>query len=124
MRQHLSPVVGTSRGQRLDPASHGHMLRGARGARNLPVGDLAHDRMQERVLGLARQRGATLAANELFTLERVQQALHVGMLPRLDGRHGARPEHLPDHRGVVKKRLLFAGQSVDARGHEPVDGVR
>ena len=67
--------VSSARPERLDPLRRAPVLLGPRGARDLAVGDVAHEHVPERVLALAGDRRAALAADELLALERVQPFL-------------------------------------------------
>jgi hypothetical protein len=75
VRDQLSVVVRPA--ERLDPLHRRYVLAGARFARDLAVGDLAHEHMAERVLGLARDRGAALAPDEALALERMERRRRV-----------------------------------------------
>src|SRR5439155_24080934 len=75
VRDQLGVVVRTA--ERLDPRNRGEVLLRARRARNLPVRDLTHEHVAERVLGFARDGRAALAPDETFALERVQRRSRV-----------------------------------------------
>src|SRR5262245_65305138 len=61
----------------LDPGCRGEVLRGAVGARDLPVGDVANEQVAERVLAVLDDRGRALAADELPAAEVVQSPLEI-----------------------------------------------
>ncbi len=73
MHEHLDVVVRALRGQRLDPRRRPLMTPSPTGARDLPVGDVPHERVAERILGFARHRGMAFAPYELLQLEGVEQ---------------------------------------------------
>ena len=96
--------------ERLDPLGDAPMLRGSIGARDLPVRDVADERVRERELALALDRRASLAADEPLSLEGMEERGRV----RLCAPERAGPEHLPDDRGVEQQALLGVG--LDRRG--------
>ena len=73
VREHLRVVFAP--GQLLDPCRRREVLGGPLGARDLAVGDVAHEQVAEGVLALAGDRARTLAADELLALELVQRSL-------------------------------------------------
>ncbi len=83
------------------------MLDLARSARDLAVGDVANEHVAEGVLGLARDGGAPLAADELLALERVQALLDCPALAPAERRERAEPEDLADDGGVLEQLLLL-----------------
>ena len=93
-------VLGTA--ERLDPLGDAPVLRGALGARDLPVRDVADERVRERELALALDRRAPLAADEALALERVERR---GRCVRVASER-ARPEDLADDGRVLQERLL------------------
>ena len=50
VREHLRPILGAVVGERLDPLGRAAVARRRGGARDLPVGDVAHEHVPERVL--------------------------------------------------------------------------
>src|SRR6185312_3114023 len=66
-------VVVAAGPELLDPGGREQVLLGAPRARKQAVGDLADERVPERVLVLAADRGRLLAADQLPALERAQQ---------------------------------------------------
>ena len=75
MSHHLRPIGGSVGREGLDPCGGRAMLRGAVRARNLPVGDVADERVRERVLLLSRHRAAPLAPDELLPEQRAEELL-------------------------------------------------
>ena len=73
MHEHLDVVVRALCGQRLDPRRRALMTPSPAGARDLPVGDVPHERVAERVLRFAGHRGVAFAPYELLELEGVEQ---------------------------------------------------
>jgi hypothetical protein len=97
--EHLGVVVGAAK--RLDPFRRGEMLVHAGGAGDLAVGDVAHEQVAERVLGLALDRRAAGALDELLALEPEQRFFRRPTLDAADRPHGADPKDLADNRGVL-----------------------
>ena len=114
VRNHLCVILGTT--ERLDPLGGTRVLLRPLGARNLPVRDVAHQDMLERELRLAGDRAAPRALHELLLLQRVQALLA--------DTERAEPEHLAQHRGVLQHRLLLRRQPIQARGDDPLHGLR
>ena len=120
MREHLDPVVGAVARERADPLGAEAMLVDAPRARDLPVGDVADERVQERVLRLAGDRGAALAADELLPLERVERLVELELHAAADRGQPGGPEDLADHGGVLDELLLGGRERVEARGDHPL----
>ena len=91
VRNHLGVIFRTT--ERLDPLGGTRVFLRPLGARNLPVGDVAHQDVLERELRLAGDRTAPRALQELLLLQRVQALLTDTERPE--------PEHLAKHRGVL-----------------------
>ena len=106
--EHLGVVLGAVAGEGREPFRGAPVLLRPLRARDLAVGDVADERVEEGVLRLAGDRGAAVAADELLPLERVQDAL-------VRARQRARPEDLADHRRVLQERLLLRREPVDPR---------
>ena len=64
--------------ERLDPLSRGQVFDGARGARYLPVRDVANEQVPERVLGLSLDRGPARTLHKLLALQPEQRLLRLG----------------------------------------------
>ncbi len=73
--------------------------------------------MTERVLGLAGDCRAPLAAHELVSLECVQTLLQPPPLPA----EGAQPEAPAHDRSVLEQFLLLGGERVQAGGDDALD---
>ena len=114
VRNHLRVILGTT--ERLDPLGGTRVFLRPLGARNLPVRDVAHQDVLERELRLTGDRAAPRALHELLLLQRVQALLADTERPE--------PEHLAQHRGVLQRRLLLRRQPVQARGDDPLHGLR
>ena len=54
--EHLGVVLGAVAGERTDPLRDATVLLGPLGARDLAVGDVTDERVEERVLGLPGDR--------------------------------------------------------------------
>ena len=116
VREHLGVILVTP--ELLDPFAGEAVLLGPSGAWNLAVRHVAHEQVSERVLALTRDRGTTLATDELLSLEPVQRGLGRGAVDTADLRRRAEPEHLPEHGGVLEERLLVFGQRVEPGGDD------
>ena len=73
VREQLGAVLAPVLGQRLDPARDTDVPVDALGPRKLPVHGVAHERVDESVLGRAEHRRPPLAAEELLAPERAEQ---------------------------------------------------
>ena len=100
MREHLGVVLGAVACDGGEPFRRAAVLLRPLRPRDLPVGDVADERVEECVLRLPRDRGAAVAADELLPLERVEDAL-------VRAGQRARPEDLADHRRVLEEGLLL-----------------
>ena len=67
--EHLGAVLGAIVAERADPGGRGLVLLRAGRSGDLVVGDVAHEHVPERVLGIATHRAAPRAADELPALE-------------------------------------------------------
>ena len=76
--------------------------------------------MQKRVLRLAGDGGAALAADELLPLERVQRLVELELHAAADRGQPRGPEDLADHRGVLDELLLGRRERVEARCDHPL----
>ena len=97
------------------------MLRRAVGARDLPVRDVADERVCERELALPFERRAALPADESLALERVERCGRSVSRSRADR---ARPEHLADDGCVLQQALLRLRETVEARGDDALERLR
>ena len=100
------------------------MLLGAGRARDLSVGGVADEGVEEDVLARALDRRATLSPDELSSLERPQALVQ---LPGSGGRErgqGICPEHLPEHGGVLEEGFLGGSEPVDPRGDDSLQRLR
>ena len=111
--EHVGDVLDPAGGLPLEPARGRDMPGGARGAGELPVGDVADEDVAERVLVLAVDRGSPCGGDELTAGklgERRADSVEVAVAHR---RHSTRPEDLPDHGGVGEKRLHVGVEGVE-----------
>ena len=99
--------------QLLDPFRSCAMLPRALDPRDLPVGDVADQRMPERILGLVGNGAAPFPPDEALALERVEPTLDVTPLGPL-ATERADPEDLADHGGVLEQ-VFSAGGSPSRR---------
>ena len=117
--EHVGEVLDPVGSLRLDPGGGGDVAGGARGARQLVVGDVAGEDVPERILGLPRHRRLPRRPHQLLARQ----------LPQRRGDTSARsrspiwatrsgPEHLADHGSVGQQRLRLRLQRVEARGDQ------
>ena len=106
----LQPVAGG----RLHPARHGGVLGGSVGPGELPVGDVADERVAKGELALTGHRGVEMAAHEIALHEVVQRGLGGRVVAVVESGDGAGPEDLADHGRVAEERLVGRGQLVEA----------
>src|SRR5439155_22162993 len=92
VREHLRPVVAALGRERLDPLGREPVLLRAVAARDLRVGDVAHEHVRERVLTLVRHGRPALTAEKLLALEGDQQLLQLPGRKAGDGGERADPE--------------------------------
>src|SRR5918993_2935061 len=114
-------ILGPSEG--LDPDGSALMLLGSVGSRNLAVGNVAHERVQEGILGVSLDRRASLAADEFPALEVMQRLLErpSAILPT-DRPDGSEPEDLADDSCILEQCLLLSAQRIQTRGDQTLDG--
>src|SRR5438552_14215635 len=114
VREHLGAVVAPVRSERLDPLGGGAVQVDTARARDLPVRDVADEQVQERVLRLARNGGAAVAADELLPLESVQWLLERGRRRTTDCGERRGPVDLAEHRSDLDELLLLGRERVEA----------
>jgi hypothetical protein len=71
MRQHLGVILGTA--ERIDPLRGTTVFVGAGGARDLPVGDVADQKVPEGVFLVVLDRRPPFASNEVLALEGMER---------------------------------------------------
>ena len=113
-------------GQDRHPIGEAHVQLRATALRDLPVRDVAHEDVLERVLLLVRDRRDGAVQDEIAPLERVEPCEIRGrpLVLGADVRDRARPEHGADHGGVVRKSLVSGLQPVKAGADESLDARR
>src|SRR3954447_19743107 len=122
MRDELCMVVGAA--ETLEPRRSLQMLLAPLSARDLTVRDISDEHVAERVLILARHRGAPFPAQYPFTLERMECRLgSLGIDPGKRCRR-TRPEDLPEDGRVEQQPLLVPAEPVQARGDDALDRLR
>ena len=122
--QDLGQVVDPLPRHSLGPGRRGPVLGAPRGPRDLPVADVADQRVPEGEFGLAVDRGDRLGPNQLLAGEFVEGLSHRAFITAADGRDRARPEHLPDDGGVLEHGLARRGQGVQAGRDQRMDRLR
>ena len=105
--EHVGQVLRALACLPFDPGGRRPMAVGAGSARDLPVTDVAHERVPEPVFGLAHHRRAAARPDELLAGQLVQGELHLARLAAAHLRQGTSPEHLPHHGGVLQQALLL-----------------
>ncbi len=123
VRQDLGAVVGAVGRQRVDPVGHAAVDIGPRDPRHLPVHPVAHEGVDERVLLRAGDRRAMLTPHELLSLERVEALVQLPRTRARECRQRICPEHLPQCSRELQKLLLLAGECVDPRGDDALQGL-
>ena len=98
----------------LDPLRKAGMELGAARLREALVGDLARQRVLERVFGLALERGPRAPADEVTVLEDAE----VGLLLAEQLVHRAGPEDSADDCGGLESGLVRRLEQIDARGED------
>ncbi len=124
VREQLRHVRDAVPGQPLDPGGGRPVLPDPRGPRDLAVGDVADQRVPERVLRLPLDRGAPRLPDELLPGELVHGLADDRLVHAGHRGEGARPEHLPHDRRVLEEGLAVRGQRVQAGGDDGLDGFR
>ena len=119
MRDHLRVILGPA--ERFDPAGRPDVLLAAHQARDLGIGDVAQEQVEERVLRLVRDRRAPVPADELLALERVNLLFKSRRVRITERGDRARPEDLPDHGGVLEELFLERRQGVQPRADDSLD---
>src|SRR5512132_3812366 len=99
------------------------MLLGPVDSRDLPIGHVPDECVRKRVLGVALDRRAPLAADELPPSESVERLLELVGRAAADRRQRSGPEHLAHNRCILEQRLLVFRERVEPRGNQPVDGL-
>ncbi len=108
----------------LEPVRSRLVLGSSRSARDLPVGDVADERMPEQVFGLALDRRQPGGAEELLAGQLVKALADLVRAPSAHGLEGACPEDLADDGSVLEQRFTVGGQRVEPRGDDALDRVR
>ncbi len=88
--------------------------------RDLGVGDVSDQGVEEAVLGLALHRGASGRADQLLAGELVHGLVHLLGFALSHRGDRARPEDLADHRGVGQHGLLRLIEGVQSGGDQPL----
>ena len=109
--------------RRLDPGGHREVLGCPLRPRDLSVGYVAHEGMPERVLGLVLDRARADRAHQLLPREVVERLAGQALPDASHGGDRARPEDLPDHRGVLQEALAIDRQGVQPRADEGLHGL-
>ena len=111
VREKLGPVLRPH--ARLEPLGGPLVPLSSGRAGDLPIRDVAHEDVPERVLLIALDRGAPVTSHELLAFERAQRVVHaLGRTARAEQR--AAPKHLSDDSGVLHQLLLRSRQCVKA----------
>ena len=110
--------------QRGHPVGHCPVLLGPRCPRDLAVGDVADEQVQEGVLALALDRRPPLAADELLACERVQALLDCCPIATVHLRDRARPEDLAEDGGILEQCLLLRLEAVEPGSDDALDCLR
>ncbi len=101
--------------ERLDPGCREQVPARSLGTGDLPVRDVADERVAEGVLVLARDGARGEPPDELLLLQRPKREPDLRGLEVADGRNRVRPEAAADHRRILEHELLVPLQRVDPR---------
>jgi hypothetical protein len=104
----------------LDPLRDAAVLLRAVGPRDLPVGDVADERVRERELGLALDRGALLPAYEALALEGMEHRAGFALVAS----ERSDPEHLAQDCGIPQELLLLVRKAVEPRRDDALERLR
>jgi hypothetical protein len=122
VREELGVILGTA--ERLDPLRGAEVLLGAGGARDLAVGDVPDEDVEERVLRVAGAGRASFPAEEVPPLEGVQLLLYGEPVAAGHECEPSRPERAADDGGILDQILRLGLEQVEPGGHDAVDGLR
>src|SRR5260221_10254579 len=111
-------IAATSRA--LEPSGEGSVKTCPFRLRDACVGDLTGHGVFDRVLALARDRGAVAPLDKPAFLEHAQVRLDA--LEQLVD--GAAPERPADHGTRLERGFLLRGQEIDTGGDDSLDRVR
>src|SRR5438270_655183 len=117
--QHVGGAAMTL--EALDPPRGAQMQLAPIGARDLRVGDIAHEHVDEGVLGIALDRRPPLPANEAHPGQRVQARFELAAWRRVQRLDGAEPEGAAEHGGALQQRLVGRIESVEPRRDHALD---
>ena len=124
MSQEVGVVGHAFAGHLLEPVGSSLVLGGPRTTRDLAVGDVADQRVPERVFGLTFDRRQPCRAQELLAgqlMEALADVLATALAHRLEC---SRPEDLADDGSVLEQPLAVRRQRVEPCGDEPLDRCR
>ena len=91
--------------------------------RDLTVCNIADEDVPERVLRLADNRGASVAPNEVFALEREQTLLDPPARQTAKRDQSPGPKGPSDDRCILEERLLTDRKSIEAGCNDGLDGL-
>ena len=104
-----------------DPGGRREVLRDPSGSRERAIGDVANERVPERVLGLALHGGRKRGSCQFPARQVCECRIEGRRVPRPERRNRARPEGPADDRGIEEDRLEVLRQGIDAGGQEGMD---
>ena len=122
VRQHVGGAAVTL--ETLDPSRGAQVQVGPFGARNLCIGDVPHQHVDEGVLGIAFDRRPPFSAHKAHPGQRVQARFELAAWRRVQRFDGAEPEGASEHGGVLQQRLVGRVEPVEPRRDHALDRVR
>jgi hypothetical protein len=90
-------------------------------ARDLGVGDVAHECVPEPILRLTLDRREARASQKLPALELTEIAVHSSSRQAADRGESARPDDLSDDGGVLEEGFALVGERVEAGRNKALD---
>jgi hypothetical protein len=131
MGERLGEVVGDQLGavgdtiasEGLDPSGGCPVPAGAAGPRDLRICHVADEPVPEAEFGLVLHRRQPHGADQLLALELGQTVPDLLLADAPHGGERSQPEHLAEHSGVLKQRLVLRGEGVEAGGDQGLDRV-
>ena len=115
-------VVGSA--QRFDPRGRALVLFRATCTRDLPVRDVAHQHVAERVFALVLHRRSPRSLHELLPLQSVQTLIRRRRVDPINRNDRSLPEDLAEDGPVLQHALLCGRQSIQPRGDHALNGLR
>ena len=120
VRERLGVFVGTAEG--FDPFRGAAMLLGPIRSGNLPIGDVANEDVQERVLGVVRHRRRPRTLHEALSIQSMESRLRYTAIAAVH--NSAEPEDFAQNGCVLKQGFLVLSEPIEARRDDSLHGLR